>query len=390
MSARMAMAGFLATAVTYGPARMGYGLFLPEFRAAFDLGAAAAGAIASAAFGAFLLALPMASLLTARAGPRAPVLAGAAAACGGMALVAASWGLAPLVAGVILAAASAGLAWAPYNDAVERAVPAPSRPGTLSVISTGTTVGIALAALMALAVAALGLDWRWAWGAFALAGALMGAANLVALRGLPGAGGLWPLAGPRPSFPWRRLARREAAPLFLSALSFGTVSAVYLSFAGEAAASALGLPRIGAPIVFLAYGVGGLVGLAAGRIEGRVGLAPLLRVVFAALAASCALMALVPGAWAGVVASAALQGGCTMTFAAVLAFWTLRVFPDLPAPSFTAVLVALASGSVLGPALAGLAIDAFGAATAFLAAAALALGTLPIFGDRLAGRRAPA
>ena len=390
MAARVPMAGFLATAVTYGPARMGYGLFLPEFRAAFDLSAAAAGAIASAAFAAFLLALPAASLLTSRAGPRAPVLSGAALACAGMGLVTASWGLAPLVAGVILAAASAGLAWAPYNDAVERAVPEPSRPVALSVVSTGTTVGIALAGLLALAVAMLELDWRWAWGAFALAAAAMGAANLAALRGLPGAGGLWPIAGRRPSFPWRRLARREAAPLYLSALSFGVTSAAYISFAGEAAASALGVARIGAPIVFVAYGAGGLVGLAAGWIEGRVGLAPLLRAVFATLAASCAMIALVPDSWAGVAVSAALQGACVMTFSAVLAFWTLRVFPDLPAPSFTAVLMALASGSVAGPALAGPAIDALGGGTAFLAAAALSLGTLPLFGARLTGRHAPA
>jgi hypothetical protein len=44
---RVGLAGFVATAVAYGPARTGYGLFVPDFRGEFGLSTGAAGAIGS-------------------------------------------------------------------------------------------------------------------------------------------------------------------------------------------------------------------------------------------------------------------------------------------------------------------------------------------------------
>ncbi|MEJ7816116.1 MAG: hypothetical protein WKF53_13165 [Rubrobacter sp.] len=39
--------GFAATTVAYGPARVGYGLFVPDFREAFGLSTGAAGLVGS-------------------------------------------------------------------------------------------------------------------------------------------------------------------------------------------------------------------------------------------------------------------------------------------------------------------------------------------------------
>jgi hypothetical protein len=49
-----ATAGFVAAAITVGPARMGFGLFLPTFREVFNLSTAEAGFIASPGVLAFL------------------------------------------------------------------------------------------------------------------------------------------------------------------------------------------------------------------------------------------------------------------------------------------------------------------------------------------------
>ena len=46
-SLRLGLAGFAATAVAYGPARVGYGLFVPDFREAFGLSTGAAGLVGS-------------------------------------------------------------------------------------------------------------------------------------------------------------------------------------------------------------------------------------------------------------------------------------------------------------------------------------------------------
>ncbi len=358
---RLASAGFVATAIAFGPARMGFGLFLPDFREDFALSTALAGLVASGGFLAFLLALPVTAWLGARVGQRAPVMAGALSATAGFAVVATASGSAALAVGVALAGASAGFCWAPFNDAAERVVPASARPGALSAVSTGTTTGVAAAGALALGVSAGVLDWRTAWGVFALAGLV---AALAAV-GVPGGRG-----GTNGSTAAPRLLRRETLPLYGAALLFGATNAVYLSFAADRVAAAGGLPGLpdkAAPaVIFLGYGICGLVGLATGRIEARLGLAALLSAIFAAFAASFALVALAPGSWPGILASAGLHGAAVMTISAVLSFWSLRLFPGRGSLGFTAALVAAATGSALGPALAGPLVAATGPEAAFL------------------------
>jgi predicted MFS family arabinose efflux permease len=366
-TARLAAAGFVATAVAFGPARMGFGLFLPNFREDFALTTTLAGFIASGGFLAFLLALPLSAGLGARFGQRVPVVAGALSAAAGFVAVAGASDSALLATGVALAGLSAGLCWAPFNDAAERVVPAEARAGALSAVSTGTTVGVAAAAALALGVTFGALDWRAAWGAFALVGAI---AALAAFAGVPA--GRWQACAA--AYPLPKLFRSATLPLYGLALCFGATNAIYLSFAADrvvAAGGLAGLPdRSASAVIFLGYGVCGIVGLATGRIEARSGLPPLLCAIFAAFAASLVLIGLTPNSWPAVVVSAGLHGAAVMTISAVLSFWSLRVFPGRGSVGFTAALMGAAAGSVLGPAAAGVLVPAVGAKVTFLIAAA--------------------
>ncbi|MEJ7842306.1 MAG: MFS transporter, partial [Rubrobacter sp.] len=119
-SGRLGLAGFVATAVTFGPARNGYGLFLPEIREEFGLSTQMLGFIASGLYAGYLAALLAVGLFAARTGPRLPVLVGLFSAGVGTTLVAFSPNATVLAAGVILAGTGAGWSWAPYNDAVGR------------------------------------------------------------------------------------------------------------------------------------------------------------------------------------------------------------------------------------------------------------------------------
>ncbi|MFW5661405.1 MAG: MFS transporter, partial [Oceanicaulis sp.] len=148
--ASITTAGFLATAITYGPARMGFGLYLNAFRSEFALSAGMAGVISSLGFAGFFASLPAAYVLAARVSPRTPVLIGLIAAAAGMALIAAAQNVLMLAGGAVLAMSSAGFSWAPFNAAVNRRLEESRRPTALSIVSTGTTVGIAAAALTAL------------------------------------------------------------------------------------------------------------------------------------------------------------------------------------------------------------------------------------------------
>jgi len=370
---KLAAAGFTATAVTYGPARMGFGLFVPEFRSTFSLSTGTAGLVSGLGFLGFLLGLLAAVALTARFGPRLPIMLGLAAAALGMGTIALAPNLPLLSIGVVLAMSSSGFSWTPFNNAVHRLVPEQRRAAALSVVSTGTALGVVAAGASALGLALGDQPWRIAWAAFAAASALAALTNWVALRDVAGT------PGRASSLRWTDLLTGSARPLYGIALSFGTTSTIFITFAADRVEHAGGLPGLpegtSPSVVFVAYGLFGLAGLATGRAKAAAGLPGLLRLLFLASTLSLLLVALSPTSWAGVVASAGLQGVCVMMTSAVLAFWSERLFPDLPAISFTAALLASAAGGVIGPVAAGYVADAFGSGAMFCGAAAISAAT---------------
>ncbi|MDZ7710391.1 MAG: MFS transporter [Roseovarius sp.] len=383
---KLSVAGFAATAITYGPARMGFGLFLSEVRADFALSTGMAGLISSLGFLGMLLGLIAAYAILARVGPRASVLLGLGLATIGTGLVAGASGLPVLTLGIVLAMTSAGFAWSPFNNIVHRRLPDEARPSALAVISTGTGLGIAAAGATAITVSLTDLPWQAAWAAFAIAGAIAGLGNVAALREPSG-----PLGASWPRQPWATLLHRSAMPLYAIALSFGTTTAIYFSFAADRIEQSGGLPHVPSgtspAILFLCFGIVGLTGLATGRIKGRIGLSALLRVLLLGSALSLGLMALAPASWTGVILSAGLQGAFVMMMSAILAFWSERLFPQMPARSFTAALIAVAAGSVIGPVTAGIMADAVGAEAMFLTAAALSATTMPVILPRFVQER---
>ncbi|MHA6347570.1 MFS transporter [Roseivivax sp. CAU 1761] len=372
--------------MSYGPARMGFGLFVPDLRTAFEMSDAAVGFVSSLGFLGFFLGLLAAQWLLQRRGPEAPVLAGLAAAAAGLGICAAAPSLPVLAAGVCLAASSAGFAWTPFNDAVHRKVSAPDRPGALSLVSTGTAIGIVLAGLAALVTALSGLSWRLVWAGFALAALAALLANRAALHPVGKS------ADDPPPRGYRTLLRAEAVPLFVIAFVYGVTSATFISFAADRFA---GTPQDGGgglvrpALVYVSYGLCGLTGLATARIKAALGLAMLIRVLMAAGALSLALAALLPGSLAALAASSGLQGLHVMMTSAVLAFWSERLFPSLPALSFTATLLMTAAGSVLGPALAGVLAQSAGPRAMFVAAALLPAVTALALRGRQVRERAP-
>ncbi|UEM01384.1 MFS transporter [Skermanella rosea] len=383
---RLTTAGLIATAVAFGPARMGFGLFLPAFREEFALSTSMAGMIASSGFLAFLVALLASAWIGRRFGERVAVTTGAVAASIGFATVAAAGSSGILALGIALAGTSAGLCWAPFNDAAERVVPSEARATALSVVSTGTTFGVAAAAGLALAVTEGALDWRGAWIGFALSGLALAA---IAQVGLPSSRGRKPTpeGSPDTRAAAGGLTRRAAIPLYGAALCFGITNAIFLSFAADRVVAAGGLPglsdEVASVVIFLAYGMFGVLGLATGRIEARIGLAPLLCLIFTAAALSLMLIAVAPTSWIAVIAASGLHGAAIMMVSAVFSFWSVRLFPGRSTLGFTAALLCMAAGSVLGPALAGLLAAAQGPLPMFLAAATPPLATALWFGARL-------
>ncbi len=118
----VASAGIGVVGTAYGMARYGYGLLLPDIRRDYGLSTAALGAIAAGSYATYLIGSVVAGALSARVGPRVLVLIGGACGVIGMVLAGLSPGPGMLVAGMLVAGASAAFALPPFSEAVSSPV----------------------------------------------------------------------------------------------------------------------------------------------------------------------------------------------------------------------------------------------------------------------------
>lgn len=374
---RLGLAGFFAIAVAFGPARSGFGLFLPDFRREFGLSTEVSGVIAGGSYGGYLVALSLVGLFAARFGPRLFVTVGGISATAGMILVALAPNAPLLAAGLILSASYAGWSWSAYNDAVEREVPSRLRGRVLSAISTGTTFGLAMAGLIALAAGVWGLPWRAAWLGFAAAALAVTAWNARALPGGPqGTGSSAPQHGAAPGW----LLRPGSAVLFGVALSFGVVSGFYWTFAVDLISRSGVLPPEAGPAFYIVLGIAGFVGLLTGDAIVRFGLRSTLAACFVSLGVVGLSLGFAPAAWASVGVSAVSLGAGIMCTSALLSVWSSLHFPERPSAGFSAVLLFLGTGTIVGPVVLGAFAGRSGLDAAFLVAGALALLTALVAG----------
>jgi predicted MFS family arabinose efflux permease len=357
-------AGIAIVAVTYGLARYAYGLFLPTLQAAFRFDAAFAGVLAGGASVAYLLATIMASVLTARVGPRLPVLVGGLSAAVGMLLIAEARALWMLATGVVLAGASAGWAWPPMPDAVARLIHPDRQNSVLAAINSGTSYGVIMAAPIAFVA---GSAWRLAWLVFAV---LAVAATLWNVWLLPtGPDDRSAVSVPRLRWGW--FVCPLSGPLLLSAFVFGLAGSVYWTFAVILIATTGAFAALSGRIFFALVGAAGLVGPLAGSLVARLGLQHALRWSIVGLAAAIGLLPLALASGAAVLGSAILFGGFFIIVSGLLAVWNMTVFYARPSAGLGAIVSLIAIGQLVGPALTGLLAGRVGLAPTFYGAGVL-------------------
>lgn len=368
---RVGIAGVAAQGVTFGFARYGYGLFLPEIRDQFHVSVSLVGFIGSATYVSYLVALLSVGVLSNRIGPRPLIIAGGSSAAGGMAMVAFADSIELLAAGLILAGMSPGFAWAPWSDAVVRMVPQKRRERVMALIPSGTAFAVAVAG--PLAIFLRGSAWQYAWMAFAAAAVVV---TVYDARLLPKGPNRQATGAPRQRMRLSWYGRRRAVPLFVTALSYGLIGAVYWTFAVDAVSQGLPDNDPTGPLFWTLMGIAGTAGVFTGVLIARQGLGGTQSILFVSMAAAIGLLGMAPDAVPAVAASAVLYGPAFMAGSGLLAVWSYQVFPEQPATGFSVAVFFLGIGTIIGPAALGTFADQYSLRAAFLLTAVIAVLTL--------------
>ncbi|MDZ7673764.1 MAG: MFS transporter [Acidimicrobiales bacterium] len=345
-TSRVGGAGLLALVATYGIGRQAYGLFVPTFREEFGLSLDVLGYYASAAQAGYLVTTVVTGVLTARFGPRVPVVSGCLLLAIGSAVTASAPGSMLLAVGVIAAGTSAGGAWGPFSDAIDRQVPLAGSQRALALVNAGSPVGLLVASGLVLMA---GDRWRAVWWGFAAVGLVAAAAAWRVLS--PRAGGSQVLGLGRPRLGW--FLNLRSVRLFVVALGVSITSGAYFAYAPDTAQEA-GLASWTGPAMWAALGIAGAtVGVSGGSIADRYGLRGPLAVMLVLLGGSTLMLLLAPGSLVAALGSAALFGVGFTTGFALVAMWSQHVFHDRPTTGFTLVIVFAAAGFIVGPSLFG-------------------------------------
>lgn len=355
-------AGFAVIAVTFGLARYGYGLFVPEIGREFGLSQEWLGLIGSASYAGYLATTAVSLWLSGVLGPRALIAAGAACATAGTALVGLASGTEGLTLGIILAGASPGFVFAPISDAVTQVVAVQRQNRSWAIINSGNGAGVLIAGLVALGA---GPDWRGAWLAFAGLAAAAAVWNAWAMPSVYAGSAKAPLPALRVSW----FLRPAACPLFAFSFLAGIVTTVYWTFSTsliEASGGSRQLAPESLRSVFWALlGAGGIAGAAAGDLITRYGLRRTLRATCLGMAASIGLTALMPHEPAVLAASALVFGATFILVTGEIGVWSVHIFKSRPSAGFGATFLLFALGGLAGPALAGAFAEAVGLVAVF-------------------------
>ena len=364
-SSRVGLAGLLALVATYALGRQAFGLFVPRFREEFGLSLDVLGFYASSAQAGYLVATVATGVLTARYGPRVPVVSGCLLLAVGAATMASAPGPILLAVGVIAAGTSAGGAWAPFSDAVDEQVPSSGSRRALALVNAGSPVGLVVASGLVLVA---GDRWRAVWWGFAAIGLV---AAVAAWRVLTPGAGSPALDRERPRLAW--FLNPRSMRLLVVAVGISITSGAYFTYAPDTAQAA-DLPGWIGPAMWATLGIAGVaVGAFGGEIANRYGLRGPLAMTLVLVGGSTLALLIAPGSILAVLGSAALFGvGFTTGFALVV-MWSQEVFHDRPTTGFTLTIVFIAAGFIIGPGLFGVLATRFGGDVALLVAATPAL-----------------
>ncbi|MGQ1840086.1 MFS transporter [Kocuria turfanensis] len=338
----LVLSGMALIAATYGLARFGYGLFLPRFTEAFQIGSAVSGLVQAGSFLSFCLAAVLASRLAAR--PRLVVVCAGTTAALGSAGVAAAPTVVVLAASVVLAGAGAGFATPGLVTLIEGNLAPARQESAQTVVNAGTGAGIVAAGILMLLTTE---QWRLGWAAMATMVVLATVATLRADHSAHRA----QAPEPPPRVRARDLASL-ARPVAAAALA-GASSAAIWTFGRTVMATSRTGEETYSIAGWMVLGAFGVLGATAGKIVQVWSLRTAWNVTVVAMAVSTVVLGVAPGSPLAAYVSVAVFGAGYTALCGVLILWATRVVPERASAGTAALFIALAVGQAVGSVLLG-------------------------------------
>ncbi|MCG8707630.1 YbfB/YjiJ family MFS transporter [Brenneria sp. 4F2] len=368
-----ALSGLALVGVTFGMARYGYGLYLPQFIHLYSLDKTTQGLIGSGSYAGYLIATLAASWGSGRFGPRMMLIASAVCAALGTAIVAQASSPVMLAIGVIVSGASPGIVFPALSDWVTAVANDREKNRLFTIMNSGTGAGVIVSAgLVAFTSVSVQYAW-WLFSACAIVFGTLAAWLAPAKRLFHQTRSSSPTAD---AFRIRDWVLPSALVLYAVATVAGFVTAIYWTFSIETLNRSLpetwGI-KDPALLFWMVTGFSGFLGALTGDAVNTKGLGNVLALTMVAISIALAILGLFPNIILLVLASGIIFGAAFIFITGLLGVWSMALFPNRPSMGFGLTFLLFTAGAAAGPAVSGLVASVYGQALVFNLAALVAL-----------------
>ncbi len=357
--------------MSFGIARYGFGLFLPDMAADFGLTNAELGAISSGAYLGYFASSIVAMTLTVRTGARIMLLTGLGLATAGMILIATAKSAPMLVIGCVLAGASPGLVFSPISEAISILFGQDDQGPAFSTMNAGEGLGAVLSAVVFLLL----VDWQTSWALFAALGL---ASTLGVLFLVPGRAQRDAQSEPITKMLW--LPHGDAKALLLGSFVLGVTTTVFWTFAGALvdgqSMSIFGKMVQMRTLLWIILGLAGTAGVVAAPLLRYLGLKSTYMLAIFATGAALCLSGLATDTKTFVLMSGGVFGFAYIMATSQLGAWAMTIYAARPSSGFGLTFLIFSVGAVIGPIVAGSLAEQIGLGSTFIAAGLMTLGNL--------------
>ena len=357
MNKRIVLPGLAMIAVTYGLARFGYGLLLPDISSSLDMSPKISGFIGSSSYFAYCVAITLSILFIPKLGPRPSIMAAGISAFVGMLLIALSTNQIVLAAGVLFAGASTGFGSPAYGEVVTQKIRNPLQDQANTWINAGTGFGIMVSGPIVLLFSG---HWQMVYFLFALIALAVLIWNFVNIPEVQRN------EENQNKFFFKKADIKKSIFLVIASLIMGVSTAIYWTFAKDFISNGGDLSHLTTSIFWILIGLSGIAGGVAGNIIEKLGLVKAYRFTVLVIFLSIITLACFHSEAIPVYISALFFGSSYVFFTGVLLVWGVRLHPQQSSLGIGLPFLTLAFGQIIGSAIAGSLIQWTDYGTAFI------------------------